>query len=286
MILNSWRWWWIWLMSRNCRITRPNSKGLFCFFITAITDFNWNIHLSCKNHQFAQSNLSKDPFQPRWVDNEMRQTHLKASQRDREGDVQRAVHHSSHRLDEGHEEQREPHNADKQHHDHASHSVLHHFLLLLASRLRVPLCTNHIQKSKSLIKKTNKTTTPTRKILIISFSKIPSQILSSIWEWRCGRRCPPHRSSWTATARCLSRPSPSQLAVRWGRAPGGNCGQHPKIQPSGSHKALILIRFVTVVLCQSPLKKIKQVILLCKCWILLRKCKAMNRKVTELLKID
>lgn len=50
----------------------------------------------------------------------------------------------------------------------------------------------------------------------------PSQTLSSIWGWRCERRCPPHRSSWTETERCRSKPSPSRPAALSGTAPGGN----------------------------------------------------------------
>lgn len=67
------------------------------------------------------------------------QPHLEPSQGDLERDVQRPVDHPRHGLDEGHEEQREPDDADEQHHDHASHAVLHHLLLLLSSWLRVPL---------------------------------------------------------------------------------------------------------------------------------------------------
>lgn len=66
-------------------------------------------------------------------------SHLETSQGDLEGNVQRAVDDAGDGLDQGHEEQREPDDADEQHHDHPAHPVLHHLLLLLPPRLRVPL---------------------------------------------------------------------------------------------------------------------------------------------------
>lgn len=74
--------------------------------------------------------------------------HLKAGQGDLKRNIQRPVHDSGYGLHEGHEEEREPHDAYQQHHNHPSHSVLHHFLLLLAPRLGVPLQANEIREVK------------------------------------------------------------------------------------------------------------------------------------------
>lgn len=74
--------------------------------------------------------------------------HLKAGQGDLKRNIQRPVHDSGYGLHEGHEEEREPHDADQQHHNHPSHPILHHFLLLLASRLGVPLQANEIREVK------------------------------------------------------------------------------------------------------------------------------------------
>ena len=65
--------------------------------------------------------------------------YLKSSQLESDGHVQGFVDHPGHRLDQGHEEQREPDDADEQHDDHAPHPILHHLLLLLPPRLRVAL---------------------------------------------------------------------------------------------------------------------------------------------------
>ena len=65
--------------------------------------------------------------------------YLEPGQGDLQRDIQRFVDHSGHRLDQRHEEQREPHDADEERHDHPSHPILHHLLLFLPSGLRVPL---------------------------------------------------------------------------------------------------------------------------------------------------
>lgn len=67
------------------------------------------------------------------------QPYLKASQCDFKWHVQWPVDDSSDRLNEGHEEQWEPDDTDQQHYNHPSHPILHHLLLLLASRLGIPL---------------------------------------------------------------------------------------------------------------------------------------------------
>lgn len=67
------------------------------------------------------------------------QPYLKASQCDFKWHVQWPVDDSSYRLNEGHEEQWEPDDTDQQHYNHPSHAIFHHLLLLLASRLGIPL---------------------------------------------------------------------------------------------------------------------------------------------------
>lgn len=65
--------------------------------------------------------------------------HLEASQSDFKRNIQRWVDDPGNRLNEGHEEQREPDDTDQKDYNHPSHPVLHHLLLLLASRLGIPL---------------------------------------------------------------------------------------------------------------------------------------------------
>lgn len=67
------------------------------------------------------------------------QPHLKSSQGDFEGNVQRSVDNPCYRLHKGHEEQWEPDDTDQQHYNHASHPILHHLLLLLSTRLGISL---------------------------------------------------------------------------------------------------------------------------------------------------
>lgn len=78
------------------------------------------------------------------------QPHLETSQGDLEGNVQRSVDDSRDGLDEGHEEQREPDDTDEQHHDHPSHPVLHHLLLLLSPWLWIPLHRREIRGNAGL----------------------------------------------------------------------------------------------------------------------------------------
>lgn len=78
------------------------------------------------------------------------QPHLETGQGDLERNVQRSVDNSRDRLNEGHEEQREPDDTDEQHHDHPSHPVLHHLLLLLSPWLWIPLHRREIRQNAGL----------------------------------------------------------------------------------------------------------------------------------------
>lgn len=69
----------------------------------------------------------------------MHSGYLVPSQGDCDRDVQGLVDDPCHRFDQGHEEKGKPDNADEQNDDHASHAILHHFLLLLPPGLRVSL---------------------------------------------------------------------------------------------------------------------------------------------------
>lgn len=69
----------------------------------------------------------------------MHSGYLVPSQGDCDRDVQGLVDDPRHRFDQGHEEKGKPDNADEQNDDHASHAILHHFLLLLPPGLRVSL---------------------------------------------------------------------------------------------------------------------------------------------------
>jgi len=73
--------------------------------------------------------------------------YLVPPQGDGQGDVQRLVDHAGYRLDQRHEEQREPDDADEQQHDEAAHPELHHTLLPLAARLGVALHIVHTQST-------------------------------------------------------------------------------------------------------------------------------------------
>lgn len=73
--------------------------------------------------------------------------HLEASQSDFKRNIQWCVDNSGNRLNEGHEEQREPDDTDQKGYNHPSHPVLHHLLLLLASRLGIPLQRIEIKKT-------------------------------------------------------------------------------------------------------------------------------------------
>lgn len=69
--------------------------------------------------------------------------YLEACKREANRDVQRCIDDACYWFDQRHEEQREPDDADEQHNDHATHSVLHHLLLLLTPRLRKTLEHTH-----------------------------------------------------------------------------------------------------------------------------------------------
>lgn len=64
------------------------------------------------------------------------------------GDVQRLVDDSGRRLDQGHEEQREPDDTDESEDDEAAHPVLHHLFLLLPRRVRVFLQQDQITEEQ------------------------------------------------------------------------------------------------------------------------------------------
>jgi len=68
--------------------------------------------------------------------------YLEPAQCDGQRDIDWSVVDAGNRLNERHEEQREPDDADQQQNDQTPHPVLHYPLLLLTTRLRVPLRTS------------------------------------------------------------------------------------------------------------------------------------------------
>lgn len=108
--------------------------------------------------------------------------HLKASQGDFKRNIQRRVDDSGYRFNEGHEEQREPDDADQQHHNHASHPVLYHLLLLLASRLRIPLQEDEIKGSEMYYLTCMQGKTLQRSLFIGS----PHETLFHLYSWCSG----------------------------------------------------------------------------------------------------
>lgn len=78
-------------------------------------------------------------FAGEWDLEEVHSHYLVTSKGNCDRDIQGLVDHPGDRFDQRHEEKRKPDNADEQNDDHASHAVLHHFLLLLPPGLRVSL---------------------------------------------------------------------------------------------------------------------------------------------------
>lgn len=74
-----------------------------------------------------------------WALGDVHRGYLVPSQGNCDRDVQGLVDDPRHGFDQGHEEKGKPDNADEQNDDHASHAILHHFLLLLPTGLRVSL---------------------------------------------------------------------------------------------------------------------------------------------------
>lgn len=133
--------WWRWAEEKNRRFS---SLELLLIIIIIIISRSQAVSVNTE----IEIEWVKTCFDSEGTIKKMPWSHLKAGQGDLKGNIQRPVHDSGYGLHEGHEEKREPHDADQQHHNHPSHSVLHHFLLLLASRLGVPLRTNEIRDVK------------------------------------------------------------------------------------------------------------------------------------------
>lgn len=79
----------------------------------------------------------------------MHSDYLVAPQGDCDRDIQGLVDHPSDGLDQRHEEQREPDDADEQDYDHPAHAVLHHLLFLLPPRLGVSLQRESVHKAQA-----------------------------------------------------------------------------------------------------------------------------------------